>query len=159
MPKEHGRAHRMPCRSPTRFHLIQNTSQALDQVLRTRHRRIAVTGAEPPAAVDPERPLSPQQKEARNRRAARIARWEEVQRRHAGGEPLRSIARAMGISRHTVRRLVAEDLPFQKHIVNPRPGGLSSPTLQPYVGHLQNRWPAGCHNVAQLYREITIRGY
>lgn len=45
-----------------RFHLLQNASQALDQVLRTR-RRIAVTVAEP-AAVDPERPLSLQQEEA-----------------------------------------------------------------------------------------------
>jgi len=142
-----------------RFHLLQNASQALEQVLRTRRRRIAVTVAEPLAAVDPERPLSPQQEEARNRRAARIARWEEVQRRHAAGEPLRSIARAMGISRHTVRRLVAEELPPQNHMVHPRPGGLTSPTLQPYVHYLQERWQAGCHNVAQLYREITQQGY
>ncbi len=142
-----------------RFHLLQNASQALDQVLRTRRRRITVTVAEPLVAVDPERPLSPQQEEARNRRTARIARWEEVQRRHAEGEPLRSIARAMGISRHTVRRLVAEDLPPQNYIVHPRPGGLSSPTLQPYVNYLQDRWQAGCHNAAQLYREITTRGY
>jgi len=127
--------------------------------LRTRRRRIAVTVAEPLAAVDPERPLSPQQEEARNRRAARIARWEEVQRRHAAGGPLRSIARAMGISRHTVRRLVAEELPPQNHSVHPRPGGLSSPTLQPYVRYPQDRWQAGCHNVAQLYREIIQQGY
>ena len=142
-----------------RFHLLQNASQALEQVLRTRCRRIIVTVAEPLAAVDPERPLTPQQEEGRNRRTARIARWEEVQRRHAEGEPLRSIARTMGISRHTVRRLVAEDLPPQNHIVHPRPGGLSSPTLQPYVNYLQDRWQAGCHNVAQLYREITQQGY
>lgn len=142
-----------------RFHLLQNASQALEQVLRTRGRRIAVRMVEPPAAVDPERPLSHRQEETRNRRAARIARWEEVQRRHAAGEPLRSIARAMGISRHTVRRLVAEDLPSHNHIVHPRPGGLTSPTLQPYVHYLQERWQASCHNVAQLYREITIRGY
>ncbi len=128
-------------------------------MLSTRRRRIAVSAAKLLAAADPERPLSPQQEEARNRRAARIARWEEVQRRHAAGEPLRSIARAMGISRHTIRRLVAEELPPQNHSVHPRPGGLSSPTLQPYVNYLQNRWQAGCHNVAQLYREITQQGY
>lgn len=141
-----------------RFHLMQNASQALDQVLRTRRRRIAVTVAEPPAAVDPERPLSPQQEDAQERRAARIARWEEVQRRHAAGESLRSIARTMGMSRHTIRRLMAEELPPQNHIVHPRPGGLTSPTLQPHVSYLQDRWQAGCHNCAQLYREITTRG-
>jgi len=36
---------------------------------------------------------------------------------------------------------------------------LASPTLQPYVSHLQDRWQAGCHNVAQLYREIIQQGY
>lgn len=142
-----------------RFHLLQNASQALEQVLRTRHRRIAITVAEVPATVDPDRALSPLQQKAQNRRAARIARWEEVQRRHAAGESLRSIARTMGMNRHTVRRLVAEDLPPQNHIVHPRPGGLTSPTLEPYVSDLQDRWQAGCHNVTQLYREIARRGY
>jgi len=142
-----------------RFHLLQNASKALEQVWRTRRRRIAVTVAEPPAAVDPERPLSPQQEEARNRRAARIARWEEDQRRHAADKPLQSIARTIGISQHTVRRLVAEELPPQNHVVHPRPGGLSSPTLQPYVSYLQDRWQASCHNAAQLYREIIQQGY
>lgn len=143
-----------------RFHLLQNASQALEQVLRTRRRRIAVTVAEAPAAAtDPDRPLSPRQEEAQNRRAARIARWEEVQRRHAAGESLRSIARTMGINRQTVRRLMAEDLPPQNHIVHPRPGGLTSPTLEPDASYLQDRWQAGCHSVAQLHREIVLRGY
>ncbi|PZS07768.1 MAG: hypothetical protein DLM70_03250 [Chloroflexi bacterium] len=42
-----------------RFHLLQNASQALEQVLRTRRRRIAITVAEPPAVTDTDRPLSP----------------------------------------------------------------------------------------------------
>ncbi len=63
------------------------------------------------------------------------------------------------MNRHTVRRLVAEDLPPQNHIVHPRPGGLTSGTLQPYVRYLQDRWQAGCHNGTQLYREIVLRGY
>jgi transposase len=66
-----------------RFHLLQNASNALDQVLRTRRRRIAVTIVEPSGRPDPEReqPISPRQQEAQDRRAARIARWEEVRRR------------------------------------------------------------------------------
>jgi transposase len=66
-----------------RFHLLQNASNALEQVLRTRRRRIAVTIVEPSGRPDPERkqPISPRQQEARDRRAARIARWEEGQRR------------------------------------------------------------------------------
>lgn len=140
-----------------RFHLLQNASQALDQVLRTRHRRMALTVAEP--AADPGRPLSPRQQEAQDRRAARIARWEEVRCRYAAGESLRSIARTMGINRHTVGRLVTEELPPQNQIVHPCPGGLSSPSFQPYMSYLQDRWQAGCHTITQLYREITHQGY
>ena len=142
-----------------RFHLLQNASQALEQVLRTRRRRIATTVAEPPAVADPERLLSPRQQEAQNRRAAKIARWEEVQRRHAAGESLRSIARTMMMNRQPVRRLVVEECLPQNHIVHPRPGSLTSPILQPYVSYLQDRWQTGCYCVAQLYREIVLRGY
>lgn len=142
-----------------RFHLLQNASQALEQVLRTRRRRTAVTVTEALPPPDADRPLSARQQEAQDRRAARIARWEEVRRRHTEGESLRSIARTMGISRHTIRRLIAEEIPPRNHIQYPRPAGLSSPTLQPFVSYLQDRWQAGCHNVAQLYREIAARGY
>jgi transposase len=82
-----------------------------------------------------------------------------VRRRHAEGQSLRRIARTKGISRHTIRRLIAEELPPRNHVVHPRPGGLSSPSLQPYVSYLQDRWQAGCQNIAQLYREITTQGY
>jgi hypothetical protein len=27
------------------------------------------------------------------------------------------------------------------------------------VTYLQDRWQAGCHNIAQLYPEITTQGY
>lgn len=142
-----------------RFHLLQNASNALEQVLRTRRRRIAVTVTEPLPPPDADRPLSARQQEAEDRRAARIARWEEVRLRHTEGESLRRIARTMGISRHTIRRLIDEDIPPRNNIQHPRPAGLSSPTLQPFVGYLQDRWQMGCHNVAQLYREIAARGY
>jgi transposase len=29
----------------------------------------------------------------------------------------------------------------------------------PYVPYLQDQWQAGCHNAAQLFREIVARGY
>jgi len=33
------------------------------------------------------------------------------------------------------------------------------PILQPYVSYLQDHWQTGCHCVAQLHREIVLRGY
>ena len=42
---------------------------------------------------------------------------------------------------------------------HPKPSGLTSPTLQPFVEYLQGRWQAGCTNVAQLQRELEAQGY
>jgi len=142
-----------------RFHLVQNASNALDELLKTRRRRIAVTVTEPARSPDDPRPLSPRQQQAADRRAARITRWEEVRRRRATGESVRSIALTMGLNRRTESRMAAEELPPQNVIIHPRPTGLSSPSLQPYVSYLQDRWQAGCRNISQLYREIATQGY
>jgi len=65
----------------------------------------------------------------------------------------------MGLNRRTVSRMAAEELPPQNHVIHPRPTGLSSPSLQPYVRYLQDQWQAGCINISQLYREIANQGY
>jgi transposase len=65
----------------------------------------------------------------------------------------------MGISRITVRRLIDTPIPPRNRIVHPRPGGLTSPSLQPYVSYLQDRWQQGCTNITQLFREIVEQGY
>ncbi len=36
---------------------------------------------------------------------------------------------------------------------------MQSPTLQPYLTYPQDRWQVGCHNVAQLFRELVGCGY
>jgi transposase len=141
-----------------RFHLVKNASTALDEMLQGRRRQIAVSMPVPPPTSS-DKPPTPRHERMASRRAARIARWEEVQRRHAAGESLRGIASAMGINRRTVRRLVDTPLPPRNQIVHPRPCGLSSPSLQPYVSYLQDRWQEGCGNISQLYREIVDRGY
>jgi transposase len=62
------------------------------------------------------------------------------------------------MSRMTVRHLLRTPEPPPPMAV-PRPGGLRSPLLQPYVSYLQGRWQAGCTNFAQLTREIRALGY
>lgn len=142
-----------------RFHLVKNASAAMDEMLQGRRRQIAVAVPDPPPPTPSAKPPSARQQRMADRRAARIARWEEVQRRHKEGEGLRHIAREMGISRITVRRLIDTPIPPRNRIVHPRPGGLSSPSLQPYVSYLQDRWQEGCTNIAQLFREIVQQGY
>jgi transposase len=147
-----------------RFHLLQNASAALDELLQGRRRRIEAAtpdptpdGSVPAAAV---RPLSPARERALARRAARRARWERVLELATAGRSLRGIARELGINRRTVRRLVRTPLPAPGDpVVRPRPGGLRSPKLQPYVSYLQDRWQAGCTNASQLYRELCALGY
>jgi len=131
----------------------------MDEMLQGRRRQLAVAVPEPLPPTPTAKPASARQQRMADRRAARIARWEEVQRRHQAGEGLRHIAREMGISRVTVRRLIDTPIPLRNRIVHPRPGGLSSPSLQPYVSYLQDRWQEGCRNITQLFREIVERGY
>jgi transposase len=66
----------------------------------------------------------------------------------------------MGVHRRTVRRYLATPAPPRNRAPErPKPSGLSSPTLQPFVHYLQGRWQAGCDNVAQLKRELDAQGY
>ena len=151
-----------------RFHLVQNASNALDGMLRGRRLNIKEE-ADPHAVVThqvptpkPEpilRPLSPSMQYQSERRASRIAKWERVRALAQAGAGIHQIGREVGICRRTVHRLLAAPEPPRNRKENRRPGGLRSPTLQPYVTYLQDRWQAGCTNVSQLCREITAQGY
>ena len=147
-----------------RFHIVQSASQALDELLRGRRRRIehATIHAEPmpiTAPAVPDRPPSKERLRSETARARRVQKWETVRQRHAAGEPISRIARELGMSRMTVRHLLRTPEPPPPIRMPPRPGGLSSPSLQPYVCYLQDRWQAGCTNFAQLTREIRALGY
>jgi transposase len=146
-----------------RFHLAQNVSAALQEVLRGRRRQIeAVAVDTPPPQVEPvvapPPPSRTKQREAAAR-AARVARWKEVQALGAQGMSTQSIARHLRMARRTVRHYRATPEAPQNAQRNPRPGGLTSPLLQPYVTYLQDRWQDGCTNITQLFREIVVLGY
>jgi transposase len=82
-----------------------------------------------------------------------------VRRRHAEGASITRIAEEMGMSRGTVRRSLAHPEPPRYPTANRRPSDLSSPSLRPFVGYLQEQWQGGCQNISQLYREIKAQGY
>jgi transposase len=151
-----------------RFHLVQNASAALDEVLRgrKRHLEVVANAASTEVATDPGPALAvapppPSRAEQRRRaaRARRVARWEEVRARHAAGETLSGIARELGLDRKTVRRWLHQPDPPAAKGRSPRPPDLPSPSLQPYLRYLQERWQAGCTNISQLYREIAAQGF
>jgi transposase len=150
-----------------RFHLLQNATAALNEVLQGRRRRIEIAASPEPADPDGPTslsanppPLSRTQQRQADARARRVARWAAVCGLQAQGVSLRQIARDLGLARQTVRRLAATPEPPRNQRVRPlRPGGLTSPTLAPYVSYLQDRWQDGCTNASQLYREIVAQGY
>jgi transposase len=158
-----------------RFHLVQNAGAALEEVLRGRPQQVTVPlmpagpiqeaalTAEPSTALpltDSPAPRSAAERQRAQRRAARIARWEEIHARRAAGQTISPIARDLGKERKTIRRYLARPAPPPApYVVSPRPGGLRSPTLQPYLSYLQDRWQAGCTNVSQLFRELVAQGY
>jgi transposase len=72
---------------------------------------------------------------------------------HQQGLAQKLIAQRLGLSTKTIRRyLKAGQLP---EITRQRRPGV----LAPYLDYLQARWQVGCHNGAQLWREIKKLGY
>jgi transposase len=98
-----------------------------------------------PGRRDPERPT---------RQGARLARFEEVRRRHHEGESLRAIARAMGLHYRTVERYTRSDACPDR-----RPGRRGPSRLDRFAEDIARRLREGCHNTPQIRRELQAMGY
>lgn len=64
-----------------------------------------------------------------------------------------AIASQVGIGHATVSRWLSSDT-FPEH--QPRQRMMA---LDPHLPFLRERWEAGCHNIAQFYRQLVARGY
>jgi transposase len=153
-----------------RFHLLQNLREALQRVLeqhlaaiQTAQMPVVETPALPEAdpsdssapltdevltvAALPEAPRTRQEQLQAARRARRQERYTTVRELHAQGVSIHAIARQMGISRQTVRRLVRADQ-FPEHGVrHPR-----RRKLDPFVPVLREQLAARNDNGAALWR-------
>jgi transposase len=147
-----------------RFHLVQNASTAVEELLRGRRRALeaALTPPEPDPSVGAASAppvLSATARHDAERRAARVARWEKVHALRAQGWGIMRIAREMGMGHRTVHGLLASPVPPRNRQFQTRPPPLASPTLAPFAEYLRDRWQAGARNVNQLVREIVAQGY
>lgn len=88
------------------------------------------------------------------RRARRLALYEEVQARRAEGQSQRQLAEALGLALRTVQRFLQTD-----RFPERRPRAAAASALDPYKAYLRERWAAGGHNCARLGREVRERGY
>ncbi|GAC1360112.1 MAG: ISL3 family transposase [Herpetosiphon sp.] len=150
-----------------RWHLLKNLGDAMERLL-TRHqqalrdsaRRLAGEGkasttnsALAKLSTTTASPLKDASLSL-ERRAGRLARYEEVVRQHQHGVSIRTIAKTQQLDRRTIRGwLHAGGFPERAQRM-PVPGKLT-----PYCSYLQERWNAGCRNGALLLREITSQGY
>ena len=147
-----------------RWHLLHNMSEALFGALVPHHRLLTevaqVTAGRAKAATSPDaqlplsaRPPSRKQRAQEENRERRLARYEAVMEQLRQGTSQREIARSCGLRRQTVRRWIsARSFPER------RPSSHAT-TVDQHQGHLEQRWQQGCHNAAQLWRELREQGF
>src|ERR1700761_1063794 len=146
-----------------RWHVLVNLRDVLERWLAGAYPRLRSTlfGSDASAGTIPPgqrtRPFARTQAETAahiNRRGRWSTLYDEVRRRHAGGEKLEAIARAMHLAVGTVRKYAyAESFPVPER----RP--LRRSILDPYLAHLQARLAEGCENAALLWRELRADGF
>lgn len=150
-----------------RWHLLHNLAETLHKIFQQQHNVVesGLRAAEPAQAEtatasgqlgaqaepnhslnDTERPPSA----ADQRRGQRVEMRQQLRRQ---GWTQIAIAAHLGLSAKTVRRYLNTSLPLSPQ----RRGRVG--TLEPYKSYLIERWNSGCHNAAQLWREIRSQGF
>lgn len=144
-----------------RWHLLRNLGDAVHAAAERHHavaRRVARDLMAEPLAADAPPTDGHERPSAARRRseaalARRQARFDEATRLHAAGASLSTISRRVCADRKTLRQwLRAGAMPTWHH---PRRGSV----LDSYREHLDRRWTEGCHNAAQLWRELITLGF
>lgn len=137
-----------------RWHLLKNMGDALQTLLERKRQEIIaaqrsalekamkVEGKAPVETEVTARPLSPRQE-----------LFQRVKGLHADGRPLRAIAKALTISRNTVKKYIhLQELPRKK--------GHKATNLLTYNNYLQTRMLEDEDvEVLQLFKEIKAQGY
>ncbi len=153
-----------------RWHLLANLRDAIERLLlrctpqmrQAAHEaseamHLEAEPAEMPAAPGSLLPVEPQKTSQRRRgqrRALRLARYEEVVRRHQAGESIVAIGQTLNLDRRTVRGFVRAGA-FPERA--PRAAG---PTLlDAHWQYLTARADEGCRNAMQVWRELRARGF
>ena len=144
-----------------RWHLLQNLTEAVEQVLGQHRGALSIiSDGTGPAQVPPilEQPNG----QVVNKRAlgqlrsrdARYALYQQTLALHARGENLVTIARLLGIGTSTVNKYLNADQ-FPEREAQP----VGSKALRPFTAYLDRRFAEGCHVAKQLWREICTQGY
>ena len=141
-----------------RFHLLRNLAEALRKVFDKHSKRIGEIGQteEPIRASEAPQPIkaSPSIEQTQQRRARRLARYEQVWALHRQGVSQRAIARQLRLNRKTVAYWLRTSV-FPERKARRQTATL----LDKYKTYLTQRWQSGCHNARQLFHEIKSQGF
>jgi len=139
-----------------RWHLLRNVAETLDAMLGKEARVIresAYAVQPPPDGRHAPTSNQRQKQAAHNRRQDRYTRLRELLVAYPE-KPLQEIAKLAGVARATLYRwqsletlLPRKGMPRRERLIDP------------FTDYLQRRWSEGCHNGAQLLREIQEQGF
>ena len=143
-----------------RWHLLRSLSEALVGILAPHHRVMdqaarAVFTKPLPLVTEVPSPHQPTraQHAKQQRRDARFHRYETVMKLVRKGMSQREISSGLGVDRRTVRRWIrACGFPERKSTRR-------RSAIDEYRAFLDQRWNEGCHNAAQLWREMRDLGF
>lgn len=139
-----------------RFHLLKNLAEAFENFLKRHHKdfreaaeRLSPTALDRPVATKPKKPTREELEYER-----RQQRYEKARVLRLQGGTIAGIARQLGISRQSVRLFIHSDS-CPKRVVPMR----RKRSLDKFQAYLKQRWNEGCHNMAELYREVCSQGF
>ena len=150
-----------------RFHLFQNLEEILEEVFSAHHQdletlndlqsRELIKREDGSQAVPvPPSPQSPSAKaKAEQRRARRLARYEQVWDLHRQGWSVAAIVKEVGVSQGTVYNYLRKPT-FSEY---QKPNRRHRSVLSPYTDYILERWNSGCLDTRHLFEEIQRQGY
>jgi transposase len=130
-----------------RWHVVKNLAACVSvQIAKTlaQRRRAEERRPAPPQAV---------QQAQQARQAERMTRYERILERQKHGMKSGEIARTLGMSQRTLQRWIATG-----NIPSSRRKRQRASLIDPYKPYLLKRWRQGCHQGAQLERELRAKG-
>jgi len=143
-----------------RWHLSLNMTEAVERFLNNKHSclRQAVsrvnTAAGASATPQVSIPVANRPSKVELWNGRRQVRHERVWTLHRQGASIQAISRELRMHRRTVRMLLRAEICPERAAPSRRPSRIDR-----HLEYLSGRWAEGCHNSAQLHREIRSRGY
>ena len=143
-----------------RWHILANMTAAVERFLNTKHSCLSqavgqvnkTAGAAEELRAGVADMKRPSKLELWNER--RRARHQQAHTLHRQGASIRAISQELRMHRRTVRMMLkVETCPERA-----RPSKRQS-RIDRHLEYLSRRWAEGCHNSAQLHREIRSKGY